>query len=87
LPGAPKLAVNDIMTRALSTQSQELAELEAKLDRLIESHRAVNLANKELNRQLFDLKEEKSLLLEKAELAKTRVEALIIRLKLLEQNS
>jgi len=75
------------MTHLPSTPSQELAELDAKLDRLIELYQAVNRENRELNRQLYDLKEEKSLLREKAERARTRVEALITRLKTLEQNS
>ncbi len=75
------------MTRALFTQSQDLTELDAKLDRLIESYQVVTLENRELRRHLSDLKEEKSLLLEKVELAKIRVEALITRLKILEQNS
>lgn len=75
------------MTSTPSSQSQSLLELDAKLDRLIHLYRSLSLENRELKRQLEDLKEEKALLLEKTGLAKTRVEALIARLKILEQNS
>lgn len=75
------------MTHALSSQSQELMALEAKLNLLIASYQAVSRENRELSHQLRELKAERAVLMEKAVLAKTRVEALITRLKLLERNS
>ncbi len=76
-----------LMTHALSSQSQELMALEAKLNLLIASYQAVSRENRELSHQLRELKAERAVLMEKAVLAKTRVEALITRLKLLERNS
>lgn len=75
------------MTQANAPQSPALQELEAHLDRLIDRYRAAIHENSELKRQLEELTIEKTLLLEKTNLAKTRVESLIIRLKTMEQNS
>jgi len=75
------------MTQASATQPQALQELEANLDRLIDRYRAAIRENIELKRQINELTEEKTVLLEKTTLAKTRVESLITRLKAMEQNS
>lgn len=75
------------MTQATATQSQSLQELEANLDRLIDRYLSAIRENIELKRQINELTEEKTVLLEKTTLAKTRVESLITRLKAMEQNS
>jgi cell division protein ZapB len=65
----------------------ELKDFEDKLDRLIGKFRDMKNANESLRIQQETLVQEKSQLLEQTTLARTRVEALITRLKALEHGS
>lgn len=68
-------------------QSLELKDLEDKLDQLIEQYNAVKNENSSLKTKQDALVREKAKLLEKTTLARTRVEAMIIRLKAMEHGS
>ena len=68
-------------------QSLELKDLEDKLDQLIEQYAAVKNENNSLKTKQDALVREKAKLLEKTTLARTRVEAMIIRLKAMEHGS
>ncbi|MFU8789448.1 MAG: TIGR02449 family protein [Methylobacter sp.] len=70
-----------------SNQSLELKELEDKLDQLIEQYDHVKNENRSLKTKQDSLVREKAKLLEKTTLAKTRVEAMITRLKAMENGS
>ncbi|MDP3876296.1 MAG: TIGR02449 family protein [Methylobacter sp.] len=70
-----------------SNQSLELKDLEDKLDQLIEQYDHVKNENKSLKTKQDSLVREKAKLLEKTTLAKTRVEAMITRLKAMENGS
>lgn len=70
-----------------SNQSLELKDLEGKLDQLIEQYDHVKNENKSLKTKQDSLVREKAKLLEKTTLAKTRVEAMITRLKAMENGS
>lgn len=72
------------MTASLNDQPLALQELEEKLDLLIEQYQAVKKDNQLLRLRQQELLEEKSLLLEKTALARSRVEAMITRLNALE---
>lgn len=74
------------MTHSSTEQSFDLQALEDKLDQLIKQYYAVKNENHALKKQQLDLIEEKNLLLEKTALAKSRVEAMITRLKAMEQD-
>jgi cell division protein ZapB len=67
--------------------STELAALEAKLDALIAQYQLTKSENKSLKVKQDALVKEKAKLLEKTTLAKTRVEAMIARLKAMEHDS
>ncbi|ASF45422.1 TIGR02449 family protein [Methylovulum psychrotolerans] len=73
------------MTASHTDQPLALQELEEKLDRLIEQYQAVKNDNRLLRLREQELLEEKTQLLEKSALARSRVEAMITRLKALEQ--
>ena len=68
-------------------QSLELKDLEDKLDQLIEQYKAVKNENSSLKTKQDALVREKAKLLEKTTLARTRVEAMIIRLKAMEHGT
>ncbi|MDO9423730.1 MAG: TIGR02449 family protein [Methylobacter sp.] len=68
-------------------QSLELKGLENKLDRLIEQYDRVKNENSSLKTKQDSLVREKAKLLEKTTLARTRVEAMISRLKAMENGS
>lgn len=68
-------------------QSLELKELEEKLDLLIEQYNAVKNENHSLKARQELLVKEKAKLLEKTTQARIRVEAMIARLKAMEQGS
>jgi len=70
-----------------SNQSLELKDLEDKLDQLIEQYDHVKNENRSLKTKQDSLVREKAKLLEKTTLAKTRVEAMITRLKAMENGS
>ncbi|WP_087143372.1 TIGR02449 family protein [Crenothrix polyspora] len=65
----------------------ELKNLENKLDQLIEQYTAVKNENNSLKSKQEMLVKEKDSLLEKTNLAKLRVEAMINRLKAMEYGS
>ncbi|MFZ2311341.1 MAG: TIGR02449 family protein [Methylobacter sp.] len=68
-------------------QSLELKDLEDKLDQLIEQYTAVKNENNSLKTKQDALVREKAKLLEKTTLARTRVEAMITRLKAMEHGT
>jgi cell division protein ZapB len=70
-----------------SNQSLELKDLEDKLDKLIEQYANVKNENSSLKTKQDSLVREKAKLLEKTTLARTRVEAMITRLKAMENGS
>lgn len=67
--------------------SLELKELEDKLDLLISQYQSVKSENNTLKTKQEALILEKAKLLEKTTLARTRVEAMITRLKEMEQGT
>lgn len=67
--------------------STELKDLEAKLDTLIENYDAIKNENNNLKSRQDELVKEKAKLLEKTTIARTRVEAMISRLKSMEHGS
>jgi cell division protein ZapB len=75
------------MTLSENNQSLELKELEDKLDQLIHQYNAVKNENSSLKIKQESLVREKAKLLEKTTLARTRVEAMITRLKSMEHGS
>ncbi len=70
-----------------SNQSLELKDLEDKLDQLIEQYNKAKTENSSLKTKQDSLVREKAKLLEKTTLARTRVEAMITRLKAMESGS
>ena len=68
-------------------QSLELKELEDKLEQLIAQYQSVKNENNSLKTKQELLVMEKTKLLEKTTQARTRVEAMIVRLKEMEQGS
>jgi cell division protein ZapB len=70
-----------------SNQSLELKDLEDKLDKLIQQYTHVKNENSSLKTKQDSLVREKAKLLEKTTLARTRVEAMITRLKAMENGS
>ncbi len=65
----------------------ELKNFENKLDELIEHYQYLKNENKDLKVKLEHLTQEKVELLEKASLAKARVDTMITRLKVMESGS
>jgi cell division protein ZapB len=65
----------------------ELTDFEDKLDQLIDKYQYVKSENSSLKIKQETLVQEKAQLLEKTTLARTRVEAMITRLKAMEQSS
>ena len=70
-----------------TNSSLELKDLEEKLDQLIAQYQSVKNENSSLKTKQEVLVMEKAKLLEKTTLARTRVEAMITRLKEMEQGS
>lgn len=68
-------------------QFLELKDLENKLDQLIEQYTHIKSENSSLKTKQDSLVREKAKLLEKTTLARTRVEAMITRLKAMENGS
>jgi len=67
-------------------QSVDIKELEEKLEELIQRYTAVQSENSTLKTKQDSLVKEKAKLVEKTNLARTRVEAMISRLKNMEQD-
>ena len=68
-------------------QSFDIKELEDKLDELIKSYSVAQHENTTLKVKQDELVKEKARLIEKTNLARTRVEGMINRLKAMEQGS
>jgi cell division protein ZapB len=62
----------------------ELQSLEARVDKLIDTCESLKEENRALRDQQANLVSERAALIEKSELARTRVEAMIARLKAME---
>lgn len=71
----------------ISNQSIDISELENKLDELIQLYNSVQNENHTLKNKQDELVKEKAKLVEKTNLARTRVEAMISRLKTMEHGS
>lgn len=67
--------------------SIELKDFEGKLDQLIEQYQTLKIENSSLKTKQEVLIQEKAKLLEKTDLARTRVEAMINHLKAMERDS
>ena len=68
-------------------QSQEIEALEEKVDLLIQQYTLLNNENHSLKTKQQELVREKAKLIEKSDLARTRVEAMITRLKSMEHGT
>lgn len=66
------------------SESLDLAALEARVDELIRTIDKLSSENRALKTQQVTLSAERSLLIEKTEMARTRVESMIARLKAME---
>lgn len=75
------------MTQISSNQVPELQDLEDRLDKLIQQYNSVKNENNTLKTKQDALVREKAKLLEKTTLARSRVEAMITRLKAMEHGS
>lgn len=75
------------MKPIVSYPAEELKSLEDKLDVLVEQYNHTKVENISLKTKQDALVREKAKLLEKTTLARTQVEAMISRLKAMEQNS
>ena len=71
----------------ISYPTEELKSLEHKLDMLVDEYKHIKVENVSLKIKQDTLVREKAKLLEKTSLARTQVEAMINRLKAMEQNS
>jgi cell division protein ZapB len=75
--------VNDYKQR----DSEDLADLEARVDELIRTVGQLSSENEALRTQQAQLTAERATLIEKTEQARTRVESMIARLKAMETRS
>ena len=75
------------MSNSDENQSLEIKSLEKKLDALILLYNSLRNENSSLKTKQDELVQERAKLIEKTTLAKTRVEAMITRLKSMEQGS
>jgi cell division protein ZapB len=66
------------------SESLDLAALEARVDELIRTIDKLSSENRALKSQQVTLSAERSVLIEKTEMARTRVESMIARLKAME---
>ncbi len=72
--------------RAMSVHEQHLLAISARLDRLLDLCRNLQEENRSLRHSQEQLAGERAQLLARNEQARSRVEAMIMRLKSLEQN-
>ncbi len=75
------------MSNSIKDTSIELKDLEEKLDVLIDKFNSTQIENTSLKTKQDELVQEKAKLLEKTTLARSRVEAMISRLKAMEHGS
>lgn len=71
----------------MSAHEQSLSAISERVDRLLDLCRVLQEENRSLRNSQEQLANERAQLLARNEQARTRVEAMILRLKLLEQNS
>ncbi len=71
----------------MNTAELDLKRLESRVDELIHTVNQLSTENSDLRGKQKELMTERSELIEKTELARTRVEAMITRLKSMEANS
>jgi len=71
----------------MSADNPDLASLEARIDELIRQLEELREENRALRNQQDHLVAERAALIEKSELARSRVEAMIARLKAMEIGS
>ena len=74
-------------TMSRSDINEEIENLEAQLNELASLCKRLRLENRSLREQQVSLVEERARLIEKNELARTKVEQMIVRLKSLEATS
>ena len=74
-------------TTPQSVTEQELRKLEVRLEELVNTITRLKEENRSLRNQQDSLVSERANLIEKNELARTRVEAMINRLKAMEQGA
>ena len=72
------------MNDATAVTAIDLSNLEARIDDLVRSVRELSEENAALRNQQSNLMAERAALIEKSELARSRVEAMIARLKAME---
>ncbi len=75
------------MTEPQNHQPLELTELETSLDQLLAEYAAVKHENRSLKVKQEELLNERTRLLEKTNLARTRINDMIARLKAMEHGS
>lgn len=76
-----------MVARRANTMSERLiAEVEAKLEQLVRRYQQLDAENRNLRRQEQEWISERSRLMEKNELARSRIESLITRLKQFENH-
>lgn len=76
-----------MVARRANTMSERLiAEVEAKLEQLVRRCQQLDAENRNLRRQEQEWTSERSRLMEKNELARSRIESLITRLKQFENH-
>jgi cell division protein ZapB len=74
------------MSDLISKPATEIQTLEAKIDELLKRYQFLKTENQSLKIKQESLVKEKAKLLAKTTLAKTKVEAMITRLKTMEDN-
>ena len=81
--------LHHLMARMAEQENEnlELTSLEARVDELIRTVESLASENRALKSQHATLAGERALLIEKTEMARTRVEAMIARLKAMESRS
>ncbi len=75
------------MSDLISKPATEIQELEAKIDELLKRYQFLKTENQSLKIKQESLVKEKARLLAKTTLAKSKVEAMITRLKTMEENT
>jgi cell division protein ZapB len=87
-PQSAGTIVADMVKKATQTVTeQELKKLEFRLDELIQTIQRLKAENRSLRAQQDNMSAERAGLIEKNELARSRVEAMINRLKAMEQGA
>lgn len=80
-------SVRMTQTSPQSVTEQELRKLEVRLEELVDTITRLKEENRSLRNQQESMVTERASLIEKSEMARTRVEAMINRLKAMEQSA